>query len=243
MLVHSGHGDVGALGAGAAGGGDGDDVLLVHHGEALEVQVVDRVGTLAAQQLAQVHDGAAAHGDDAVIAVVGDGVVHDLDHFLAGLAGAELLLEHIVALQAKVLHEGGVDELVGQHHIPLIQLELLRHLSKGLELVHRRGKDDLSLVRPPSGKQKMRPWYISPFQMKYGDTGGARWDPAGYPEVTCGRWPSSRRPRYWRRAGRTRPSGSPGDPPGRTGPAHPRTPARWGRSWPGSWPPRSPGRR
>ena len=91
FVLDDGHGDVGALGAGAAGGGNGDDVLLMHHGEPLEVQVVDRVGALAAQQLAQVHDGAAAHGDDAVIAVVGDGVVHGLDHGLAGLAGAELL--------------------------------------------------------------------------------------------------------------------------------------------------------
>ena len=116
------------------------------HGEALEVQVVDGVGTLAAQQLAQVHDGAAAHGDDAVIAVVGDGVVHGLDHGLRGLTGAELLLEHELALQAQVLHEGGVDKLVGQHHIPLTQLEFLCHLGEGLELVHGGSKDNFSLV-------------------------------------------------------------------------------------------------
>ena len=138
MLVHSR--------AGAAGGGDGDDVLLVHHGESLEVQVVDGIGALAAQQLAQVHNGAAAHGDDAVIAVVGDGVVHDLDHFLAGFASAELLLEHIMALEAQILHEGGVDELVGQHHVPLVQLELLRHLGEGLELVHCGSENNLPLV-------------------------------------------------------------------------------------------------
>ena len=146
LVLDDGHGDVGALRAGAAGGGDGDDVLLVDHGEALEVQVVDGVGTLAAQQLAQVHDGAAAHGDDAVIAVVGDGVVHGLDHGLRGLTGAELLLEHEVALQAQLLHEGGVDELVGQNHVPFTQLEFLGHLSEGLELIHGGSKDDLSLV-------------------------------------------------------------------------------------------------
>ena len=146
LVLDDGHGDVGALRAGAAGGGDGDDVLLVDHGEALEVQVVDGVGTLAAQQLAQVHDSAAAHGDDAVIAVVGDGVVHDLDHGLAGLAGAELLLEHEVALEAQVLHEGGVDELVGQHHVALAQVELIGHVGEGLELVDGRCENDLSLV-------------------------------------------------------------------------------------------------
>ena len=146
LVLDDGHGDVGALGAGAAGGGDGDDVLLVDHGEALEVQVVDGVGTLAAQQLAQVHDGAAAHGDDAVIAVIGDGVVHGLDHGLGRLTGAELLLEHEVALQAQFLHEGGVDKLVGQHHIPLTQLEFLCHLGEGLELIHGGSKDNLSLV-------------------------------------------------------------------------------------------------
>ena len=62
LVLDDSHRDVGALRAGAAGGGDGDDVLLVHHGESLEVQVVDGIGALAAQQLAQVHNGAAAHG-------------------------------------------------------------------------------------------------------------------------------------------------------------------------------------
>ena len=116
------------------------------HGEALEVQVVDGVGTLAAQQLAQVHDGAAAHSDDTVIAVIGDGVIHGLDHGLRGLTGAELLLEHELALQAQVLHEGGVDELVGQNHVPFTQLKFLCHLGEGLELIHGGSKDNLSLV-------------------------------------------------------------------------------------------------
>ena len=151
LVLDDGHGDVGALRTGAAGGGDGNDVLLVDHGEALEVQVVDGVGTLAAQQLAQVHDGAAADGDDAVIAVVGDGVVHGLDHGLGGLTGAELLLEHEVALQTQVLHEGGVNELVGQHHVPLVQLELFGHLGEGLELVHGGSEDDLSLISHQRG--------------------------------------------------------------------------------------------
>ncbi len=151
LRLHDGHGDVGALAAGAAGGGNGDDVLLVDNGEALVVQLVDAVGPLAAQQLAQVHDGAAAHGDDAVIAVVGDGVVHGLDHGLGGLARAELLLEHEAALEAPLLHEGGVDELVGQHHVTLVQLELLRHLGEGLELIHGGREDDLALVRHQAG--------------------------------------------------------------------------------------------
>ena len=115
-------------------------------GETLEVQVVHSVGTLAAQQLAQVQNSAAAHSDDTVIAVVGDGVIHGLDHSLGRLTGAELLLEHEVALQAQLLHEGGVDELVGQNHVPFTQIELLGHLSEGLELIHGGSKDDLSLV-------------------------------------------------------------------------------------------------
>ena len=118
----------------------------MHHGEPLEVQVVHGVGTLAAQQLAQVHDGAAADGDDTVIAVIGDGVVHGLDHGLGGLTGAELLLEDELALQAQLLHEGLVDELVGQDHVAVVQLELLSHLGEGLELVHGGGEDDLALI-------------------------------------------------------------------------------------------------
>ena len=151
LRLHDSHGDVGTLAAGAAGGGDGDDVLLMNNGEALVVQLVDAVGPLAAQQLAQVHDGAAAHGDDAVIAVVGDGVVHGLDHSLGGLARAELLLEHKAALEAQLLHEGGVDEIVGQHHVTLVQLELLRHLGEGLKFIHGGREDDLALVRHQAG--------------------------------------------------------------------------------------------
>ena len=146
LVLDDGHGDVGALRAGAAGGGDGDDVLLVDDGEALEVQVVHSVGTLAAQQLAQVHDGAAADSDDTVIALVGDGIVHGLDHGLGGLTGTELLLEDELALQAQLLHEGLVDELVGQNHVTLVQLELFSHLGEGLELVHGGSENDLALI-------------------------------------------------------------------------------------------------
>ena len=120
-------------------------------GEALEVQIVHRVRPLAPQQLAEVHDGPAAHRDDPVVALVGDRVVHGLDHGLAGLPRAELLLKHELALEAQLLHEGGVDELVGQHHVPLVQLELLRHLSEGLKFIHRRRKDDFPFVRHQRG--------------------------------------------------------------------------------------------
>ena len=123
----------------------------MHHGEPLEVQVVHGVGTLAAQQLAQVHDGAAAHSDDTVIAVIGDGIVHGLDHGLGGLTGTELLLEHEVALQAQLLHEGGVNELVGQDHVALVQLELLRHLGEVLELVHSGSENDFALISHQRG--------------------------------------------------------------------------------------------
>ena len=180
LVLDDGHGDVGALRAGAAGGGDGDDVLLVDHGEALEEQVVHGVGALAAQQLAKVHDGAAAHSDDAVIAVVGDGVVHDLDHFLAGLTGAELLLEHEVALETQVLHERGVDELVGEHHVPLIQIELLGHVGKGLELVHGRGKNNLSLVSHQSSGKCIHVLFSFTFFLAI--QAGLRGSPAGYPD-------------------------------------------------------------
>ena len=189
LVLDDSHRDVGALRAGAAGGGDGDDVLLVHHGESLEVQVVDGIGALAAQQLAQVHNGAAAHGDDAVVAVVGDGVVHDLDHFLAGLAGTELLLEYIMALEAQILHEGGIDELVGQHHVPLVQLELLRHLGEGLELVHCGSENNLPLVSHQGSGKSIHDSCLL-FKMIYGDTGRAPEGPRRVSELICGRWPS-----------------------------------------------------
>ena len=115
-------------------------------GETLEVQVMHGVGPLAAQQLAQIHDGAAAHGNHTVIAFIGDCIVHGLDHGLGRLTGTELFLKHEIALQVQILHEGGVDELVGQNHVPFTQLELLSHLSEGLELIHGGSKDDLSLV-------------------------------------------------------------------------------------------------
>jgi len=147
LVLHDGHGDVGALGAGAAGGGDGNDILLMLHGEALEIQVVHRIRALAAQQLAQIQNRAAAHRDHAVIAVIGDGVVHGLDHGLGGLPGAELLLEHELALQVQFLHIRCVDKLVGQNHVPLIQIEFLGQGAEILELVNGRCNNDLPLVR------------------------------------------------------------------------------------------------
>ena len=62
-------------------------------------------------------------------------------------------------------------------------------------------------------------------------------------EITSGRWPASRPPRCRRRGDHTRPSGSSGGRPDRTGPARPRTPGRWDASGPGSRPRRRPGRR
>ena len=47
----------------------------------------------------------------------------------------------------------GVDELVGQHHVTLIQLELLRHLSEGLEFIYRRCEDDLAFVSHQAGRE------------------------------------------------------------------------------------------
>ena len=146
LVLDDGHGDVGTLGAGAAGGGNGDDVLLMLDGETLEVQVMHGVGPLAAQQLAQIHDGAAAHGNHTVIAFIGDCIVHGLDHGLGRLTGTELLLKHEITLQVQILHEGSVDELVGEYHVPLAQFEFLGHLSEGLELVHGGSENDFALI-------------------------------------------------------------------------------------------------
>jgi hypothetical protein len=151
FILHDGNGNIGAFRTRSAGGGNGNDVLLMLDGETLEVEIMHSVRTLAAQQLAQVHNRAAANSDHAVVAVIGNGVVHGLNHGLGRLPGAEFLLEHILAFEIQFLHKRGVDELVGEHHIPLIQLEFLCHSREGVEFVHRGGKNDLALVGHQSG--------------------------------------------------------------------------------------------
>ena len=110
---------------------------------------------LAAEQLAKVHDRAAADGDNTVILVVRNGLVHGFDHSLRGLAGAKLLLENILALQAVLLHEGLVDEFVGQDDVALTELELIGKLAEVRKLVNGGGDDDLSLVLHQGGAESI----------------------------------------------------------------------------------------
>ena len=110
---------------------------------------------LAAEQLAQVHDSAAANSDDAVVRIIRNGFVHGLDHSLGRLACTKLLLENKVALQAKLFHEGLVDEFVGQDDIALAQLELSSEIAEVCKLVNGRGDDDLSLVLHQGGAESI----------------------------------------------------------------------------------------
>ena len=151
FILDDGNGNIGAFRTRSAGGGNGNDVLLMLDGETLEVEIMHSVRTLAAQQLAQVHNRAAANSDHAVVAVIGNGVVHGLNHGLGRLPGAEFLLEYILALEVQLLHERRVNELIGEHHVPLIQLEFLRHSREGIKLVHGGSEDDLTLVGHQGG--------------------------------------------------------------------------------------------
>ena len=113
---------------------------------ALEVQLMYGIRTLAAQQLAQVHDSAAAYCDNAIVRIVRNSFVHGLDHSLGRLAAAELLLEYEVTLQTQFLHERLVDKLVGQNAVSLTQLEFLSESLEIIELVNGRRDYDFSLV-------------------------------------------------------------------------------------------------
>ena len=147
--------DVGYFGTGAAGGRDSDNFLLMYNGLALEVQLMYRGRALAAEQLAQVHDSAAANSDNAVIGIIRNGLVHGFDHCFGRLACAELLLENKFALQAKLFHEGLVDEFVGQDNIALAKLELCGEITEVCKLVNGRGDDDLSLVLHQGGAESI----------------------------------------------------------------------------------------
>ena len=155
LVLDDRNGNVGDLRAGAAGGRDGDNFLLVYDRLALEVHLMYRGRALAAEQLAKVHDRAAADGDNTVILVVRNGLVHGFDHSLRGLAGAKLLLENILALQAVLLHEGLVDEFVGQDDVALTELELIGKLAEVRKLVNGGGDDDLSLVLHQGGAESI----------------------------------------------------------------------------------------
>ena len=146
LVLDDSNGNVGDLGTGAAGGRDSDNFLLVYNRLALEVQLMYGGRALAAEQLAKVHDCAAAYCDYAVVGVVRNCFVHGLDHSLRRLACAELLLEYEVALQTELLHERLVNELVGQNDVALAKLELLCKCIESIKLVNSRGDDDLSLV-------------------------------------------------------------------------------------------------
>ena len=87
-----------------------------------------------------------ADSDYAVVGVVRDRFVHGFEHSLGRLACAERLLEYELALEAKLLHEGLVDELIGEDHVALAELELRSEVAEVRELVNGRGDDDLSLV-------------------------------------------------------------------------------------------------
>ena len=155
LVLNDSNRNVGNLRTGTAGGRDSDNFLLMYNRLALEVQLMYGGRALAAEQLAKVHDSTAAYCDYAVVGIVRNSLVHGLDHSLGRLACTELLLEYELALEAKLFHEGLVDEFVGQNDVALAQLELLSESTKGVKLVNSRGNDDLSLVLHQGGAESI----------------------------------------------------------------------------------------
>ena len=155
LVLNDSNRNVGNLRTGTAGGRDSDNFLLMYNRLTLEVQLMYGGRALAAEQLAKVHDSTAAYCDYAVVGIVRNSLVHGLDHSLGRLTCTELLLEYELALEAKLFHEGLVDEFVGQNDVALAQLELLSESTKGVKLVNSRGNDDLSLVLHQGGAESI----------------------------------------------------------------------------------------
>ena len=93
------HGNIGDLATGAAGGGQGDQLMHAPEIRHVSVQVVDILRAVGgdSKHLCHIHDGAAADGDDArhahlcvdAVSLSKDGV----DHVVGGLCRAEFLAE------------------------------------------------------------------------------------------------------------------------------------------------------
>ena len=124
-------GQVGDLTAGAAGGGHQDQLLALFQGDLAVVQVQDGGHGLQAEDLGDVHHGAAAHGDDPGD-VLGHVVVNGGDHLVGGLAGAILLLEDGGAGQVQGPEVGVVDVFVGQDQVLGAQFKGLGQLCAGV---------------------------------------------------------------------------------------------------------------
>ena len=137
------HGDIRHLAAGAAGGGDDDQLLRLVQGRHTGIQLVHVHGIRHSEHLGQVDDGAAADGDDAVKGQAADVLQDGLGHNVTGLAHAVLLLIHHMARQIQLPEIRCIDVLVGQDQVPLAQGKALCKLLALAVLVQRRLEYDL----------------------------------------------------------------------------------------------------
>ena len=146
LRAHAGavqHGDIRHLAAGAAGGGDDDQLVgFVQRGHT-GVQLVHILRVRHGEHFGQVNDGTASDGDDPLVMQAADVLQDGLRHNVAGLAHAVLLLIHHMARQVQLPKMRCIDVLVGQDQVCFLQLETFRELPARPVLIQRRLEYDL----------------------------------------------------------------------------------------------------
>ena len=128
-----GDGEVGDFAAGAAGGGKDDQLLGLDDGDAPLEGGHHILETLQDEELGNVDHRAAAHRHHPVEGEALHVLEDAVHHHVRRLSSSVLLLHHHMARQVQPLHEGFVQEGVGDDQVPLGELEGLGEGREGVE--------------------------------------------------------------------------------------------------------------